>query len=129
MVLSKKASTVLFVILIILTGLLFIPFVWAFLNSFKTNNEIFGGAFLPKSWTFKNYIYAWNRGHFDQYMINSITVSVAVVLAKLSLAVPAGYAFAKMSLRKYPVLFYLFLLGMAVPVESFVIVLFFQLKV
>jgi ABC-type glycerol-3-phosphate transport system permease component len=128
MVLSKKASTLLFVILVILTILLFIPFVWAFLNSFKTNNEIFGGSFLPVKWTLNNYVYAWNRGHFDQYMLNSVIVSVTVVLAKVSLAVPAGYAFAKLRLRKYPILFYMFLLGMAVPVESFVIVLFFQLK-
>ncbi len=128
MVLSRRAGVVLFVLMCVFTVLLLIPFIWAFMNSFKSNIEIFGGSFLPEQWTFKNYANAWTKGHFNRYIVNSVIVSVLVVLAKASISVPAGYSFAKLRLRKYPALFYLLLFGMAIPVESFVIVLFYQLQ-
>lgn len=125
---SKNANVMLFIVVLLLSLLFLFPFAWAFLNSFKNNAEIFGGAFLPKAWSLKNYTHAWLAGNFKTYLLNSMLVTLAAVILKVGVSVPAGYAFAKLNLKKYPFLFYVFLLGIAIPMEAFIIVLFYLLK-
>lgn len=114
--------------LIVALLLMFLPFTWAVLNSFKTPIEIFSGQFLPTTWSFDNYIAAWTTGGFGQNFLNSVIVAGCSVVLELVIAVPAGYAFAKLWLKRFPALFYVFIVGMAIPIEAFVITLFFQLK-
>ena len=66
------ADIVLEIVLVLLTLVILVPFVWMFFNSFKTNTEIFaGGNLLPEKFTIDNYVFAWVRGSFSQYFLNS----------------------------------------------------------
>ncbi|HEX5336782.1 MAG TPA: carbohydrate ABC transporter permease [Propionicimonas sp.] len=76
----------------------------------------------------ENFALAWDQGQFSSYMLNSVLVSVTVVLVSVALSVPAGYAFGTMTFRGSTWLFYLFLFGIMVPTEAILVPLFFDLR-
>ncbi len=122
-------DVVLEIVLLLVTVIILVPFVWIFFNSFKTNKEIFaGGKLLPTKFIWDNYSFAWVKGSFSQYFLNSVIVTASVVVLRLILVCPAGYAFAKLRIRKYPWVFYSFLIGLAIPSEAFIISLFLQIR-
>ena len=75
-----------------------------------------------------NFSKAWSDGHFSQYLRSSAIVVVAVVLISGLLSILAGYAFGMMRFRGDQVLFYLFLLGLMVPLESTVVPLYYDFR-
>jgi len=125
----KVYSYTMFILLIIVTVATLFPFLWVMSSSFKNDAEIFGStSFLPKQWHWENYYIAWTYGKFGVYFWNSLVVALAVTLLVCLIACPAGYAFAKMRLKKHPYIFYLILFGMTMPAQAVIIPLFYQLK-
>jgi ABC-type glycerol-3-phosphate transport system permease component len=116
-------------VLILFTVATLIPFLWVIVNAFKSNTDIFGNAsFLPQKWYWENFRTAWTEGKFGIYFWNSLVIAVMVMLLVGLIACTAGYAFAKMRLRKHPFVFYLMLFGMTMPAQSVIIPLFYELK-
>ena len=77
---------------------------------------------------FANFSDAWTQGHFSQYLRSSVIVAVAVVSVSTLLSILSGYAFGLMRFRGATVLFYVFLLGLMVPIEAIVVPLYFDLR-
>jgi raffinose/stachyose/melibiose transport system permease protein len=75
-----------------------------------------------------NFSKAWSDGHFAQYLRSSVIVVVAVVLISGLLSILTGYAFGMMRFRGDQALFYLFLLGLMVPLESTVVPLYYDFR-
>lgn len=89
-----------FKILIIL--LFLFPFYWMMITAFKTYNEAIQTppSLWPQNFTFQNFINIWNMEvDITQYAINSIVVTLSVIVIQLIVMVPAAYAFAK---RRFP---------------------------
>lgn len=125
----RETNPVLFLVLVTVTAVSLIPFMWVVTSAFKDNTEIFGSmALLPESWQWNNFEEAWTRGHFSVYILNNVLVAVGTTLLTLVTAAPAGYAFGKTQLRNFPVLFYLYLFGITLPIESIIVPLFYQIK-
>lgn len=76
----------------------------------------------------ENFVNAWRIGRFGDYMLNSVTVAVIVVLVAVSASILAGYALGTMRFRGATPLFYLFLLGIMVPTEAFIVPMFFDMR-
>ena len=55
-------------------------------------------------------------------------VAVSVVSASTFLSILSGYAFGLMRFRGSTVLFYVFLLGLMVPVEAMIVPLYFDFR-
>ena len=126
---TRQSNPVVFVSLTILTAISLIPFLWVITSAFKDNQEIFGSmALLPESWQWDNFREAWLGGQFGRYFLNTIFVAVATTLISVAVAAPAGYAFAKTPLRRASALFYLYLFGITLPIESIIVPLFYQIK-
>ena len=87
-----------------------------------------GGFSVPHSLHWANFGDAWRQGHLGSYMRNSLVVSAAVVAAASLLATMAGFAFGTMRFAGSTPLFYLFLLGLMVPEEAYVVPLFYDLR-
>lgn len=122
---QKTLWTILFVLLLFMVA----PIVWVILGAFKTNAEIFGQPFaLPKSWDFSNLKDAWVIGKFGQYILNSAYITIGGMFLVFLVAGPAGYALAQMKFRGRSLWFFYFLIGLAIPVQSIIIPIFFQLK-
>jgi ABC-type glycerol-3-phosphate transport system permease component len=126
---SRENNIAILVVLTFLTGLSLIPFLWVITSAFKDNSEIFGSMSLfPERWQWTNFREVWTSGRFDVYFRNNLIVALATTVLSVAVAAPAGYAFAKTSLRHVPGLFYLYLFGITLPIEAIVVPLFYQVK-
>ena len=118
-----------YVILIIALAIAVIPFLIIALAAFKTNAEISQGVFhLPAVWRWSNIVNAWTQAHFSIYFRSSVIVVIGVVSASTLLSSLSGYAFGRMDFPLSRLIFILFLLGMMVPQESYIITLYYELK-
>jgi raffinose/stachyose/melibiose transport system permease protein len=71
---------------------------------------------------------AWDEGHFSTYLRSSVIVTASVVAISTVLSILAGYAFGLMRFRGAQVLFYVFLLGLMVPLEATIVPLYYDLR-
>lgn len=105
------------------------PFAIVVLASFKANAELSRSVFaLPEIWRGENYVRAWTQGRFGQYFFSSVVVAAAVVLLATLFSILAGYAFGRMRFRFGGLLFAVFLLGIMVPQEAFIIPLYHTMR-
>lgn len=116
---------ILTVFLIVAVG----PFVISAFTALKTDQEIVRGAFAPPTvWRWSNFAEAWEQAHFNRYFGNSVIVVIPVVLISAGLSIMTGYAFGRMRFRYSKALFFLFLLGVMMPTEAYIIPLYHQLR-
>lgn len=72
------------------------PTLYALLGSVKTNFELTsGGSILPRKWMFSNYTYAFAKGNFMTYTVNSVFVATFTMILALITSSMAGYVFAR----------------------------------
>ena len=116
-------------ILIAATLVACLPFLWAILNSLKSNDAIFIEPFsVPTSPLWGNYAEAWVRGKFGTYLWNSVAIAIPGVAAKLAFASLAGFALARLRFAGSNIAFYLFLLGLAIPTNAILIPLYYTVR-
>jgi raffinose/stachyose/melibiose transport system permease protein len=82
----------------------------------------------PAGLHFGNFATAWREGHFSAYLRSSLIVAISVVVASSLLSILTGYAFGLMRFRGEQALFYLFLLGLMVPLEAIVVPLYYDFR-
>lgn len=102
------------------------PFVYVLLNSFKTTEEIYWvpQSFLPQKWILDNYTQIGEKGHFADYFINSVIITLTAVLLVLVISSLAGYAFARLPFKGRQVLLGFILMTIAIPLVVFLIPMF-----
>ena len=123
----------LLIYLVLLTYLAIVvyPMVWLLYTSLKTDQDIFLNPFsLPAlsdlQWV--NFANAWTKGHFGDYFINSVLLTVSTVALSMLLAAMAAYALSRFSFPGVRPLFFFFLAGLMIPLQLAIVPLFFQLK-
>lgn len=125
----RLRRTALYVLLVgcLLAALL--PFAIAVLASFKAPTELSRNVFsLPETWRWENYARAWTEGRFGQYFFSSVVVAGATVLLATVFSILAGYAFGRLRFPLQGLLFGLFLLGIMVPQEAFIVPLYHTMR-
>jgi multiple sugar transport system permease protein len=78
------------------------PFYWMVITIFKQNSDLYNETNNPLWFnaapTFSNVQYLFQQTRFLTWMMNSLVIGVCVVAITLLLAVPAGYALARLRL-------------------------------
>jgi multiple sugar transport system permease protein len=112
------------------TLLMFLPFLWIFLSSFKTNSEIFQLPFkwLPDAWHFENYITPFIENPFPLYFLNSLLVAIVVTACNLMFDSMVGYSLAQFKFPGKTALFFFILGTMMLPVQVIIVPLFLIVK-
>jgi raffinose/stachyose/melibiose transport system permease protein len=77
---------------------------------------------------FGNFKDAWDEGHFGSYLKSSVIVAVTVVVVAGVFSIMSGYAFGLMRFRFQNALFYVFLLGLMVPMEAIIVPLYYDFR-
>ncbi len=109
-------------VLIFFALICLLPLLWVIANSLKTTREIaISPLALPSVPHWQNYVDAWTVGRFGKYFGNSLITSIPIVLGGVALSSLAGYGFARFNLPGSRLIFYLFLLGLMVPIQSIMI--------
>ncbi|RLQ94782.1 carbohydrate ABC transporter permease [Falsibacillus albus] len=105
------------------------PAILVIFNSFKSTSEIFASPYgLPKSFSFTNYINAWNEANFGVYFKNSIFVTAISVFLVLLIASLAAYVLARFKFKGSFVIYFLFLLGLMLPIRLAIIPLYILIR-
>jgi len=87
--------TVAYILLIVLAVAIIYPMLWAVLNGFKSNLELFGDPWgLPTTWRWENFQKAWNLG-VVRYLANSVIVTGATVVTTVLFSAMAAYALTR----------------------------------
>ncbi|MEU3962066.1 carbohydrate ABC transporter permease [Streptomyces buecherae] len=126
---SRTERTLTYAILALFTVVSLTPVLGILATALGPRSSLSTGFTLPDDGLhWGNFADAWTRGHFGTYLRNSALVTLSVVAVATLLSVLAGYAFGVMRFPGSTVLFYLFVLGLALPQEALVVPLYFDLR-
>lgn len=100
---------------------MFFPFLWMVLTSFKSLAElnISPPTVIPREWNPQNYVEAWNRPNptFGRYFVNSAIIAIGGTAAQIFVSILAAYAFARMRFPLRNFLFIVVLATLMIPFE------------
>lgn len=109
----KKISlrVLLYIVLVLWAFILFIPFAWMVLGSFKTTEEITGmGAIFPAQFNFDNYLDVFHRINFTQMIVNTAVITIFGTIVQVFGSIVVAYGFARFQ-YKYKNVFFMVLLA------------------
>ncbi len=104
-----------YLVLIIGAAVAIVPFLYTISVSLMNLTEANGGAWLPSTPQWKNYIDAWNQANFSLYFWNSIRIAAITVTGEIVFCTLAAYAFARMEFWGKNLLFSLLLATLMLP--------------
>jgi len=123
---DRRATIVLYVLLLLGLVLMVGPFIWMILGSFKSQSEFLQvpPTWLPENPTLDNYQRLTERLDFARFFFNSAVVATAVTLGNLIFAPMLGYALAKLRWRGKGAVMGLVLATLMLPASATLIPLF-----
>jgi len=113
-----------YILYIIITVFLFVPFVMTVLSSFKTSAEViaFPPTLLPSVWHPENYLNVLTQiSGFPRMVFNSFFVTLLVLALNLFFDSLVGYAFARLEFPFKNVLFSIMIATMVIPGFVFIV--------
>ncbi len=106
-----------------------IPVLWMYSSSMRSNGEILLDPLgFPKSFMLDNFVTAWEMAELGRHFlisiaITSVSMSLVVVVATL-----AAYGFSRLDFPGRQWLFAFFLIGLILPVQSFLVGMFIMFR-
>ncbi len=117
---AARQAILLFFLLITIAPLYFVV-----VTSLKTNEEFYTNLWLPgETLHFENYSDAWTRGRLGEYFGNSLLVVITSVILVILIALPAGYALARLRLPGSRLLVTFLAATLMIPAEATLVPLF-----
>ena len=111
-----------YALLLLVSVIVLFPIYTTLVAALKPGNKVLVNPLVPSDFTLDIFRAAWNEGHLDRYMVNSIIVAVIVTVATVVTAVLSAYAFAILEWPGRNVVFLAFLATMLVPLEATLVV-------
>jgi multiple sugar transport system permease protein len=120
---KTAGKSLIYLVLILGTLIMLVPFYWMFTSAFKTNVEInrFPPTWLPGSFDFENFRVAFGKAPFGKYFLNSIIVMVCSVTCTGVTTILGAFAFSRLKFPGREVIFSLMLSLMMIPFEMLII--------
>lgn len=116
--------------LILVVCIFALPFVWMISTSFKTLGETmtFPPAWLPEQFIWENFAKAWNSGPFLKYFINSVVVSISILVLQFATIIPAAYAFARYEFKGKNFFFGITMITLMIPAQLIFLPVYLQMS-
>ena len=117
---TKIARVLIWVFLLFIAVITIFPVLYVVFGSFKENKELLvGGAnIFPSVWVIQNYVDAWKQANFARYTMNSLYISLGVMVLSLINATMAGYVFSRRKSKFKSILYSIFIAFMFINVGS-----------
>lgn len=125
---SRVASTTSYGLLTLGAMVAAAPIAGVFLISLAPPDSAVGGAAIPTHVSLRNLQQVWQEGDFAGSLSWSALITVLTVVITIAVAIPAGYALARMRFPGRQVLFYLFVFGLLLPYASVLIPAYFEMR-
>jgi raffinose/stachyose/melibiose transport system permease protein len=101
------------------------PIIWMVATSLRTNSDVLVSPWgLPRSFLWQNFVTTLERSPIPRYFLNSVIVSGSSVTLIVIVSSMAAYAFARLTFKLRSPLFYLCLMGLAIPPQIALVPLF-----
>lgn len=128
---TKIQNLLIQIFLIFVMMLTIYPILYVILGSFKGNQELLLGGInlIPRKFIISNYTEAWTLGNFGVYTVNSIVLSISIMVLTLVITSMAGYCLARKKFWGSRVIYGLLLIFMFINVGSVSLRPLFELSV
>ena len=123
---SKKlfSNIIIYIVLILVSITMLVPFLWMFLTAFKTTAEtmqIDPFVIVPHVWQTQNFGNVVKAVDFARLYANTIAMIALRIVCAIATATLSGYAFARLEFKGKNLMFAIVLVQMMVPVQIFII--------
>ena len=121
---NKTSKKLTYVVLILASIPMIVPFLWMFLTAFKTTAEtmqVDPFVIVPKVWQFKNFGSVIKAMDFVRLYANTLAMIAIRIILAIATSTIAGYAFARLEFKGKNIMFAMVLLQMMIPVQIFII--------
>ncbi|MBR0455995.1 MAG: carbohydrate ABC transporter permease [Firmicutes bacterium] len=121
-----KSRVIIFAILMAVSIIVVIPYVWMLSNSFKTTIETLTDPMhiIPQEFTLDGYIKVLTKSPFFHWLGNSVFITCTNTIVILFTSTLVGYLFARFRFRGRDFLFAMFMFTMMVPAQVTMITTF-----
>lgn len=133
---SKKRNaiagkTAVYIILLLITAVMIIPFLWMLSASIKSNREVFlmdPFVWIPEVPKWDNYIKIWTKIPLLKFVENTVTLTIVVTILQLLTSSFAAYSFAKLDFKHKNALFLAYIATIAMPWQVYMVPQFIMMR-
>ena len=125
---TKIENTVIYVILILMSIIWLVPFVFILLQSFRIENTWMVGYVIPKKWGFDNYIYLFTKTNFLKWYSNTFIIALVTCILQTIIVLSTSYALSRFRFKSRKLLMNLMLILGMFPGFLTMIILYYVLK-
>ena len=110
--LNRASNTTIYVLLVIISVVWLIPFVFLLLQSFRVESTYQVGYVVPKEWGLKNYINLWNSD-FKRWYLNTFIIALASAVLVTIIQLCMSYTLSRFRFKlRGPLMRFMLILGM-----------------
>ncbi|GLC79695.1 carbohydrate ABC transporter permease [Lacrimispora brassicae] len=126
----KISRCLLYVVLLLLTAVMLIPFVWMMSASLKLDKDvfIFPIQWIPENPRWQNYLDIWTKIPLMTFVVNTVKITLIVTFLQLLTSSFAAYAFAKLKFKYRNILFAAYIATIAVPWQVYMVPQFMMMR-
>lgn len=133
---SKRRNAIIgkvciYVILLIMTACMIVPFLWMLSASIKSNREVFlmdPFVWIPENPKWDNYINIWTKIPMLKFVENTVLLTIIVTLFQLLTSSFAAYSFAKLEFKHKNTLFLAYISTIAMPWQVYMVPQFIMMR-
>lgn len=133
---SKKRNALIgkvliYAILILITVIMIIPFLWMLSASIKSDREVFlmdPFVFIPEVPKWDNYIKIWTKIPLLKFVENTVVLTIIVTCLQLLTSSFAAYSFAKLEFKHKSALFLAYVSTIAMPWQVYMVPQFIMMR-
>lgn len=121
---QKSNKIIIYVILVLMSFIMLVPFAWMVLTAFKTvgeSTQMDPFVVFPAQWRISNFKEVLHNVNFGRLYFNTVMMIALRVLCAVLTSTIAGYAFARLNFKGKNLMFGLVLFQMMIPSQIFII--------
>ncbi|MCF0127507.1 MAG: carbohydrate ABC transporter permease [Pseudobutyrivibrio sp.] len=128
---AVMSKVLVYAILILMTAIMLVPFLWMLSASIKTDREVFmmdPFVWIPEVPRWSNYTEIWTKIPFAKFIENTVFLTIVVTILQLVTSSFAAYAFAKLEFKHKNLLFMGYLSTIAMPWQVYMVPQFIMMR-
>lgn len=124
-------KVIIYIILLLVTAIMILPFLWMLSASIKSDREVFmmdPFVWIPKQPRWSNYIEIWTKIPMLKFVMNTVILTIVVTVLQLLTSSFAAYSFAKMEFKYKKTLFFAYIATIALPWQVYMVPQFIMMR-
>ena len=128
MIVSSRETWTGRTLLVVLIAVTIVPFLSLLTTALHPSNSVPPGLEWPSDPQWGNFLEAFNEANMGALLVSSVLIVLGVVPAAVIIATMAGFAIGHLRIPGSRLLFFLFILGLALPFEGIITPLYYLVR-